>query len=79
MSRVTLPHDAEAGPTRPEVRAVTTGKLRSDRTDHLAEIGSRAGAGYERSCVYGDRPDRGDDPAEDAAEESTDEPTSEAD
>ncbi|MDL5363125.1 precorrin-6Y C5,15-methyltransferase (decarboxylating) subunit CbiT [Halalkalicoccus sp. NIPERK01] len=44
MARVSLPHDAKAGPTKPEVRAVLLGKLGLRPTDHFAEVGSCTGA-----------------------------------
>ncbi|MFB6204961.1 MAG: precorrin-6Y C5,15-methyltransferase (decarboxylating) subunit CbiT [Haloglomus sp.] len=44
MSRVALPHDAKAGPTKPEVRAVTLAKLDPGPSDHAVEIGSCTGA-----------------------------------
>jgi cobalt-precorrin-6B (C15)-methyltransferase len=44
MSRVSLPHDAKAGPTKPEVRAVLLGKLELGATDHFVEVGSCTGA-----------------------------------
>jgi cobalt-precorrin-6B (C15)-methyltransferase len=44
MSRVSLPHDAKAGPTKPEVRAVLCSKLDLGPTDHFAEVGSCTGA-----------------------------------
>jgi cobalt-precorrin-6B (C15)-methyltransferase len=44
MSRVSLPHDAKAGPTKSEVRAVLFGKLALDGTDHFVEVGSCTGA-----------------------------------
>ena len=44
MARVSLPHDAKAGPTKPEVRAVLLGKLDLGPTDHFAEVGSCTGA-----------------------------------
>ncbi|SEP17903.1 cobalt-precorrin-6B (C15)-methyltransferase [Halogranum amylolyticum] len=44
MSRVSLPHDAKAGPTKPEVRAVLLSKLDLEPTDHFAEVGSCTGA-----------------------------------
>ncbi len=44
MSRVTLPHDAKAGPTKPEVRAVLLSKLDLSPGDHFAEVGSCTGA-----------------------------------
>lgn len=44
MARVSLPHDAKAGPTKSEVRAVLLGKLDLSPTDHFAEVGSCTGA-----------------------------------
>jgi cobalt-precorrin-6B (C15)-methyltransferase len=44
MGRVALPHDARAGPTKPEVRSVTLGKLDLDDDDHFVEVGSCTGA-----------------------------------
>jgi cobalt-precorrin-6B (C15)-methyltransferase len=44
MSRVALPHDAKAGPTKPEVRSVLLGKLDLGPADHFAEVGSCTGA-----------------------------------
>lgn len=44
MPRVELPHDAKAGPTKQEVRAVLLGKLRLHRSDHFVEVGSCTGA-----------------------------------
>lgn len=44
MAHVSLPHDAKAGPTKPEVRAVLLGKLGLRPTDHFAEVGSCTGA-----------------------------------
>ncbi len=44
MARTALPHDAKAGPTKPEVRSVTLGKLELDGTDHFVEVGSCTGA-----------------------------------
>lgn len=44
MSRVALPHDAKAGPTKPEVRAVLLSKLGLDATDYFVEVGSCTGA-----------------------------------
>ena len=41
---ISLPHDAKAGPTKPEVRSVLLGKLDLDETDHFAEVGSCTGA-----------------------------------
>ncbi len=41
---VTLPYDAKAGPTKPEVRAVTLSKLDLTPDDHFAEVGSCTGA-----------------------------------
>jgi cobalt-precorrin-6B (C15)-methyltransferase len=39
-----LPHDAKAGPTKAEVRAVLLQKLDLDPTDHFVEVGSCTGA-----------------------------------
>jgi cobalt-precorrin-6B (C15)-methyltransferase len=44
MAQVSLPHDAKAGPTKPEVRAVLLSKLDLGSTDHFAEVGSCTGA-----------------------------------
>ena len=44
MAHESLPHDAKAGPTKPEVRAVLLGKLDLGPTDHFAEVGSCTGA-----------------------------------
>ncbi len=44
MSRVSLPHDAKAGPTKSEVRAVLLEKLALDPSDHFVEVGSCTGA-----------------------------------
>jgi cobalt-precorrin-6B (C15)-methyltransferase len=44
MSRVSLPHDAKAGPTKPEVRAVLQRKLALAPPDHFVEVGSCTGA-----------------------------------
>ena len=44
MSQVALPHDAKAGPTKPEVRAVTLEKLALSPSDHVVEVGSCTGA-----------------------------------
>lgn len=44
MSRVSLPHDAKAGPTKAEVRAVLLSKLDLGATDHFVEVGSCTGA-----------------------------------
>jgi cobalt-precorrin-6B (C15)-methyltransferase len=44
MSQVSLPHDAKAGPTKPEVRAVLLSKLDLAPTDHFVEVGSCTGA-----------------------------------
>jgi precorrin-6Y C5,15-methyltransferase (decarboxylating) CbiT subunit len=44
MTRVSLPHDAKAGPTKPEVRAVLASKLALTGADHFAEVGSCTGA-----------------------------------
>jgi cobalt-precorrin-6B (C15)-methyltransferase len=44
MSRISLPHDAKAGPTKSEVRAALLGKLDLAATDHFVEVGSCTGA-----------------------------------
>jgi cobalt-precorrin-6B (C15)-methyltransferase len=44
MAHVSLPHDAKAGPTKPEVRAVLLSKLDLAPTDHFVEVGSCTGA-----------------------------------
>jgi cobalt-precorrin-6B (C15)-methyltransferase len=44
MAHTSLPNDAKAGPTKPEVRAVLLGKLDLAPTDHFAEVGSCTGA-----------------------------------
>jgi cobalt-precorrin-6B (C15)-methyltransferase len=44
MANVSLPYDAKAGPTKPEVRAVLLSKLDLDPTDHFVEVGSCTGA-----------------------------------
>lgn len=44
MARVVLPHDAKAGPTKPEVRAVTLEKLALEPTDHFVDVGSCTGS-----------------------------------
>ncbi|PSQ60193.1 MAG: precorrin-6Y C5,15-methyltransferase (decarboxylating) subunit CbiT [Halobacteriales archaeon SW_9_67_25] len=44
MAQTRLPHDAKAGPTKPEVRAVTLSKLDLAPGDHFAEVGSCTGA-----------------------------------
>jgi cobalt-precorrin-6B (C15)-methyltransferase len=44
MSQVALPHDAKAGPTKPEIRAVAVEKLALTPADHLVEVGSCTGA-----------------------------------
>jgi len=41
---IALPHDAKAGPTKPEVRSVLLGKLDLSEADHFAEVGSCTGA-----------------------------------
>jgi len=41
---IVLPHDAKAGPTKPEVRSVLLGKLDLSEADHFAEVGSCTGA-----------------------------------
>ncbi|QIO21113.1 precorrin-6Y C5,15-methyltransferase (decarboxylating) subunit CbiT [Haloarcula sp. JP-L23] len=44
MSRVSLPYDAKAGPTKSEVRAVLASKLALTADDHFVEVGSCTGA-----------------------------------
>ena len=44
MAPTQLPHDAKAGPTKPEVRAVVLAKLDLGPDDHFAEVGSCTGA-----------------------------------
>jgi cobalt-precorrin-6B (C15)-methyltransferase len=44
MSRISLPYDAKAGPTKPAVRAVLHSKLDLNRDDHFVEVGSCTGA-----------------------------------
>ncbi|NIC00216.1 precorrin-6Y C5,15-methyltransferase (decarboxylating) subunit CbiT [Halobacterium sp. R2-5] len=44
MSQTRLPHDAKAGPTKPEVRAVLRAKLALGPDDHFVEVGSCTGA-----------------------------------
>lgn len=44
MAPIALPHDAKAGPTKPEVRSITLGKLELDEGDHFVEVGSCTGA-----------------------------------
>ncbi|WP_435143582.1 precorrin-6Y C5,15-methyltransferase (decarboxylating) subunit CbiT [Halobaculum sp. P14] len=44
MPRTRLPHDAKAGPTKPEVRAVLRDKLALGPDDHFVEVGSCTGA-----------------------------------
>ncbi|WP_246999910.1 precorrin-6Y C5,15-methyltransferase (decarboxylating) subunit CbiT [Halosolutus gelatinilyticus] len=44
MPPIALPHDAKAGPTKPEVRAVVQSKLTLTDDDHFAEVGSCTGA-----------------------------------
>ncbi|RRJ33716.1 precorrin-6Y C5,15-methyltransferase (decarboxylating) subunit CbiT [Halocatena pleomorpha] len=44
MSRVSLPYDAKAGPTKAEVRAVLLHKLDLTAADHVVEVGSCTGA-----------------------------------
>ncbi len=41
---IVLPHDAKAGPTKPEIRSVLLGKLDLSEADHFAEVGSCTGA-----------------------------------
>lgn len=44
MPPIALPHDAKAGPTKPEVRAVVQSKLALEDDDHFVEVGSCTGA-----------------------------------
>lgn len=44
MAQTRLPHDAKAGPTKSEVRAVLRAKLALGPDDHFAEVGSCTGA-----------------------------------
>ncbi|WP_276253858.1 precorrin-6Y C5,15-methyltransferase (decarboxylating) subunit CbiT [Halomontanus rarus] len=44
MKPIALPHDAKAGPTKPEVRAVLHSKLELGPEDHFVEVGSCTGA-----------------------------------
>ena len=44
MPPIALPHDAKAGPTKSEVRAVVRSKLALETDDHFAEVGSCTGA-----------------------------------
>ncbi|AHF99146.1 cobalt-precorrin-6Y C(15)-methyltransferase [Halostagnicola larsenii XH-48] len=44
MPPIALPHDAKAGPTKAEVRAVVHSKLALEADDHFAEVGSCTGA-----------------------------------
>jgi len=44
MSSISLPNDARAGPTKPEVRAVLARKLDLNAGDHFVEVGSCTGA-----------------------------------
>ncbi|ELY87742.1 precorrin-6Y C5,15-methyltransferase subunit CbiT [Natrialba hulunbeirensis JCM 10989] len=44
MPPIALPHDAKAGPTKSEVRAVVRSKLALESDDHFAEVGSCTGA-----------------------------------
>jgi len=41
---ISLPNEARAGPTKPEVRAALLGKLDLGETDHFVEVGSCTGA-----------------------------------
>ncbi len=44
MPPIALPHDARAGPTKSEVRAVVVSKLALSAEDHFVEVGSCTGA-----------------------------------
>ncbi|MFA9517185.1 precorrin-6Y C5,15-methyltransferase (decarboxylating) subunit CbiT [Halopenitus sp. H-Gu1] len=55
MANVSLPHDAKAGPTKPEVRAVLLDKLDLDTTDHFVDVGSCTGAVTVEAARRADR------------------------
>ena len=55
MAHVSLPHDAKAGPTKPEVRAVLLSKLDLGSSDHFAEVGSCTGAVTVEAARRADR------------------------
>jgi cobalt-precorrin-6B (C15)-methyltransferase len=44
MSHVALPHDAKAGPTKPEIRSISVDKLALTPADHFVDVGSCTGA-----------------------------------
>ena len=44
MPEVALPHDAKAGPTKPEIRAISVDKLALTPADHFVDVGSCTGA-----------------------------------
>ncbi|EMA42596.1 precorrin-6Y C5,15-methyltransferase (decarboxylating) subunit CbiT [Halobiforma nitratireducens] len=44
MPPIALPHDAKAGPTKPEIRAVVRSKLALEPDDHVVDVGSCTGA-----------------------------------
>jgi cobalt-precorrin-6B (C15)-methyltransferase len=44
MPQVALPHDAKAGPTKPEIRAMSIEKLALGPSDHVVDVGSCTGA-----------------------------------
>ncbi|QZA89808.1 precorrin-6Y C5,15-methyltransferase (decarboxylating) subunit CbiT [Salinarchaeum sp. IM2453] len=44
MGSISLPHDAPAGPTKPEIRAVLIDKFNLDDDDHFVDVGSCTGA-----------------------------------
>ncbi|ELZ05007.1 precorrin-6Y C5,15-methyltransferase subunit CbiT [Natrialba chahannaoensis JCM 10990] len=55
MSAIALPHDAKAGPTKPEVRSVVLGKLALESTDHFVDVGSCTGAVTIEAARYSGR------------------------
>lgn len=44
MAELSFPHEADAGPTKPEVRAVSLEKLAVRPADHAVEVGACTGA-----------------------------------
>lgn len=44
MGSITLPYDAPAGPTKPEIRAILIDKFDFDDNDHFVDVGSCTGA-----------------------------------
>ncbi|THE66031.1 precorrin-6Y C5,15-methyltransferase (decarboxylating) subunit CbiT [Salinadaptatus halalkaliphilus] len=55
MPPIALPHDAKAGPTKSEVRAVVQSKLALEADDHFAEVGSCTGAVTIEAAQRADR------------------------